>query len=37
MGEQAIGGGDDVGPQLDQNGRLRPIGSPSDIGLTQAF
>jgi predicted outer membrane repeat protein len=36
-GEQAIGGGDDVGPQLDQNGRLRPIGLPSDIGSTQAF
>jgi predicted outer membrane repeat protein len=36
-GEQAIGGGDDVGPQLDQNGRLRPIGLPSDIGSVQAF
>jgi predicted outer membrane repeat protein len=36
-GEQAVGGGDDVGPQLDQNGRLRPVGLPSDIGSTQAF
>jgi hypothetical protein len=36
-GEQAIGGGDDVGPQLDQNGRLRPTGLPSDIGAVQFF
>jgi predicted outer membrane repeat protein len=34
-GEQAIDAGDDVGPQLDQNGRLRPVGLPSDIGSTQ--
>jgi hypothetical protein len=35
--EQAIGGGDDLGPTRDQNGRLRPAGAPSDIGSTQAF
>jgi hypothetical protein len=35
--EQAIGGGDDLGPTRDQNGRLRPTGAPSDIGSTQAF
>ncbi len=36
-GEQAIGGGDDVGPAVDQNGRTRPTGLPSDIGSVQAF
>jgi hypothetical protein len=36
-GEQAIGGGNDLGPAIDQNGRLRPIGLPSDIGSVQAF
>jgi hypothetical protein len=36
-GEQAIGGGNDLGPAVDQNGRLRPTGLPSDIGSVQAF
>ena len=34
-GQQAIDAGDDVGPPLVQNGRLRPVALPSDIGSTQ--
>jgi predicted outer membrane repeat protein len=36
-GEQAIGAGDDVGQALDQNGRSRPFGFPSDIGAVEFF
>jgi predicted outer membrane repeat protein len=36
-GGQAIGTGDDVGQALDQNGRQRPFGFPSDIGAVEFF
>jgi predicted outer membrane repeat protein len=36
-GGQAIGAGDDLGQALDQNGRSRPTGFPSDIGAVEFF